>query len=319
MAIEQMQNTEMPMPQTATLRPLDRAAHVPVCAICNCTAATSFVVHGYRLFACASCDFAFVDPATAAAFNSTSMFNDDYFCGGGAGYTNYIAEGDLLEAHGRRYGAILAKAGVSSVLDVGAAAGFVLRGMQQTGATGVGIEPNASMAAFAVEELGLDVQATTLERFSASRRFDAVAMLQVVDHLEDLRLSFSKVDALAKPDGWCLIEFGNRASVTARLLGPAWHEYAPPSVQRVFSMRALRRILGDYGFRLHSWGHPEKYVRADHALSLLRYKSGKWLGEQVIDRLAHVIPDNAKLRYPGDDITWALFSRTSLRALNTPV
>jgi hypothetical protein len=39
-------------------------------------------------------------------------------------------------------------------------------------------------------------------------------------------------------------------------------------------MRALQRLLADYGFMLHATGHPAKYFRADHALSFLRYKAG---------------------------------------------
>lgn len=286
-----------------------RAGTLPACTICNHSATSSFVVAGYRLFECAACDFSFIDPTTAAAYSSTTVFDDSYFAGGGAGYADYLAEGPLLQQHGRRYGKLLAKAGARDVLDVGAAAGFILSGLQEAGCEGAGIEPNASMAAFASQQLGLDVRATTLERYEESRQFDAVAMLQVVDHLEDIRQSFERVTALTRPGGWCLIEFGNRASFTARILGRAWHEYAPPSVQRVFSLRALRRLLGGYGFTLASWGHPKKYLRADHALSLLRYKSTPWIGDKVLAPLAAVVPAGAKLRYLGDDITWALFER----------
>jgi hypothetical protein len=42
----------------------------------------------------------------------------------------------------------------------------------------------------------------------------------------------ARVCALTKPGGWCLIEFGNRASFTARFLAPAWHEYAPQTRRR---------------------------------------------------------------------------------------
>jgi hypothetical protein len=52
------------------------------------------------------------------------------------------------------------------------------------------------MAAYAVRELGLDVRATTLESFGTGDQFDAVAMLQVVDDVEDIRLSFEGSVAL---------------------------------------------------------------------------------------------------------------------------
>lgn len=282
----------------------------PNCSICLRAARSQFCVGGYRLFVCAECDFAFIDPQLAGQLRADILFDDAYFYGGGAGYTNYLAESDLLRAHGARYGALLRNVGARYVLDVGAAAGFILRGLIDAGCNGVGIEPNASMASHAAGEFGLDIRSTTLEDFDSDERFDAVALLQVVDHLEDIRRSFARVRSLTKPGGWCLIEFGNRASLTARILGSAWHEYAPPSVQRVFSLRALRRLLADYGFTFRAGGHPPKYLRADHAVSLLRYKAGTPIVGAALSRLANAIPPGTKVRYPCDDVTWALFEKS---------
>jgi len=44
-------------------------------------------------------------------------------------------------------------------------------------------------------------------------------MLQVVDHLEDIRRAFARVRMLTKAGGWCPIEFDDRASIMARALG----------------------------------------------------------------------------------------------------
>jgi SAM-dependent methyltransferase len=281
----------------------------PRCAICGRRVTRSFHVANYRFNVCSFCDYAFIDPAIAAALRCEAIFDDTYFVGGGPGYANYVDEGQLLRARGARYGRLLARVGARRVLDVGAAAGFVLRGLLDVGCTGVGIEPNRSMAAYGARELALDMRGTTLEEFETNDHFDVVTMLQVVDHLQDLQRSLAQVRGLTKPGGWCLVEFGNRASITARVLGTAWHEYAPPSVQRVFSLRALRLLMAAYGFELHSSGWPAKYLRADHALSLLRYKADAPIAQAVLDRLALAIPSGAKLRYLGDDITWALFAK----------
>jgi hypothetical protein len=100
------------------------------------------------------------------------------------------------------------------------------------------------------------------------------------------------------------------ASLTARILGPRWHEYVPPSVQRVFSLHALRLLLADYGFVLRTWGHPPKYIRADHVLSLIQSKANAPLVLAALACLANVVPADAELRYLADDITWALFEKT---------
>jgi hypothetical protein len=117
------------------------------CDICAQIATSSFTVHGYLFFSCAACDYAFLDPAVASLLSGETIFGDDYVCGGGAGYTNYFDEADLLRSYGRRYGRLLAQVGARRVLDVGAAAGFIMRGMIEAGCSAVGIEPNSSMAA----------------------------------------------------------------------------------------------------------------------------------------------------------------------------
>ena len=313
MSAELTQQAAVPRPRPLHAKIVSKLAlrSEPHCVICARIATSSFTVHGYLFFSCAACDYAFLDPAVASLLSGETIFGDEYFCGGGAGYTNYFDEADLLRSHGTRYGRLLARVGARRVLDVGAAAGFIMRGMIEAGCGAVGIEPNASMAAYAVRELGLDVRTTTLERFGTGDQFDAVAMLQVVDHVEDIRLSFERVSALTKAGGWCLIEFGNRASLTARIMGSGWHEYAPPSVQRVFSLRALRLLLADYDFALQTWGHPAKYLRVDHALSLLHYKAGLPIVRAALGRVASAIPAQAKLRYIGDDITWVMFRKAA--------
>jgi len=75
------------------------------------------------------------------------IYDDDYFQGGKAGYPDYLAEADLLRCHGRWYGRLLAKyMQPGRVLDIGAAAGFILQGFQDCGWKGNGVEPNQRMA-----------------------------------------------------------------------------------------------------------------------------------------------------------------------------
>ena len=62
------------------------------------------------------------------------VYADDYFMGDGAGYPDYLAQGGLLVSHGKRYARLLSRhMGPGSVLDVGAAAGFILKGSSVIG------------------------------------------------------------------------------------------------------------------------------------------------------------------------------------------
>ena len=238
------------------------------------------------------------------------VYADDYFKGGGAGYPDYLSEERLLVEHGRRYGRLLARyMEPGTVLDVGAAAGFVLRGLVDCGWTGRGIEPNAAMAAHARDRLGLVVSGGTLETMDTTERFDLVSMIQVVAHFRDPRVALRAAEGLTRPGGYWLIETWNRESWIARVLGPRWHEYSPPSVLHWFDPEGLRLLAERCGMHEVARGRPAKRIGGRHAVSLLRHK----LPENRLGRLASAalggIPEALTLPYPLDDVFWMLLRK----------
>ena len=75
-------------------------------------------------------------------------YDDAYFFEGGVGgYPDYYKESELLSERGVRYAKLLKKRGIKEgkVFDVGAAAGFILKGFVEQGWQGEGIEPNKTM------------------------------------------------------------------------------------------------------------------------------------------------------------------------------
>ena len=74
-----------------------------------------------------------------AKCTSPRVYRDDYFNGGGAGYSDYASEAEMLRGRGRDYGFKLARhARPGRMLDVGAAAGFILQGFVDQGWSGIG-------------------------------------------------------------------------------------------------------------------------------------------------------------------------------------
>jgi SAM-dependent methyltransferase len=236
------------------------------------------------------------------------VYDDSYFSGGDAGYPDYLAEGALLRRRGQWYGRLMARyTQAGAVLDMGAAAGFILQGFQDTGWTGMGVEPNAEMARYGRERLSLDIECSTCEGFRSSRHFDLVSMIQVVAHLTDIRRAFQVCAGALKPGGLLLIESWNRRSWTARLLGKNWHEYSPPSVLRWFSPEDLEMLLRQFGFAKIAQGRPPKRILGAHAKTLLDYKLREWPLGATLGRITKVIPDGAEIPYPAEDLFWALF------------
>src|SRR5690606_2377978 len=72
------------------------------------------------------------------------------------------------------------------LLDVGAAAGFIMKGFENAGWRTMGIEPNEHMAVYGRENLHMDIRTGTLEEASFAQSFDLVLLIQVIAHLFDL-------------------------------------------------------------------------------------------------------------------------------------
>jgi SAM-dependent methyltransferase len=235
------------------------------------------------------------------------VYGDDYFFGGGAGYADYLREADLLRERGVSYARLLRRrVAVGSVLDVGAAAGFVLEGFLSEGWTGRGVEPNARMCALANERLGPLVDTGTLETHQTADRFELVSMIQVVAHFPDPRRALSRAAELVRPGGYWLIETWDRDSWTARAFGKRWHEYSPPSVLQWFSGDGLRRLAASLGFREVARGRPRRWIELAHARSLLEHKLGAGALRHALLPL-RLVPASLRVPYPGDDLFWALF------------
>ena len=140
------------------------------CQLCGGRSTSVFADYEYDILACQDCSHQFADLPGGAA-HVDAVYSDSYFSGGGAGYPDYLNEAEIIRAHGRRYAEMLRDhATPGRLLDVGAAAGFVLQGFQDCGWSGVGLEPNHSMARYGRENLGLDIRQGTLHPFQRNRK-----------------------------------------------------------------------------------------------------------------------------------------------------
>lgn len=275
------------------------------CPLCGCAGRVRFAAHGIPILDCPGCGHRFAALLPTAA-HIEAIYADDYFRGGGAGYPDYFADAHLLRRHGRRCGERLARfRRPGRILDVGAAAGFLMQGMADTGWTVEGIEPNAAMAAFGRSELGLTIHTGTLDTARPSGLFDAVAFIQVLAHFPDPLESFRRADALTKPGGVWLVETWDAESRTARAFGRVWHEYSPPSVLHWWSKPVLNRTLAGFGYRLRGTGHPQKWIGLRHAKSLLIHKLGG------AGRMLKHIPEGLAVPYPSEDLFWSVYDKGS--------
>ncbi len=273
------------------------------CPLCRAESKFVFEAKGFPVHDCLSCAHRFAAIAADEA-HIAEIYGDAYFSGGGAGYSDYFADGEMLKKRGQMYAAKLAKfsAKKGKMLDVGAAAGFILQGFIDQGWRGVGLEPNAAIARQGCEKFGLDIRQGSLELFATDEKFDLVSMIQVAAHFYEPRTAFQKAFELLNDDGWLLVETWNRGSLSARFFGKRWHEYSPPSVLQWFSEKGLNEFLGGIGFEKVARGRPPKKISGAHAKSLLKYRLGN-------NFLLKLIPDKLQFPYPSEDLFYTLYKK----------
>ena len=278
------------------------------CPLCHSDSHKCFAIKGFNVLDCVKCNHRFAN-ISADELHVAMIYDDLYFNGGGAGYSDYFAEGNMLRERGKMYAKILSKyVDCGKILDVGAASGFILQGFTDENWTGIGLEPNATMAKYGREKLDLDIRQGSLETFNKSKtdeKFDLVSMIQVAAHFYEPRKSFENAANLLEENGLLLVETWNRESFSAKIFGKNWHEYSPPSVLQWFSLNGLTEFLKDFGFDKVASGRPSKKISGEHAKSLLKYR----LGDSFLLKL---IPDKLNFPYPSEDLFWALYRKTKL-------
>lgn len=273
------------------------------CPLCSSTSKFSFKVNGHNIRDCEVCSHRFAE-VSANKLHTEEVYGDSYFTGGGAGYPDYLIESEMLRKRGSMYATKIEKfsTGKGRVLDVGAAAGFILKGFIDKGWEGVGVEPNRKISEYGRNELGLDIVETTFEDFKTDEKFDLISMIQVIPHFYGQRQAFKNAANLLKKDGLLLIETWNRNSVSAKLFGKKWHEYSPPSVLQWYSLEGLTDFVKKFNFKKVAHGRPSKNISGKHVKSLIKYKLGNSF-------LLDLIPNKVNFPYPSEDLFWVLYRK----------
>ena len=280
------------------------------CPLCeNSNTAERFVINSYKILDCALCGHRFTGLKLNKE-NIKEIYSDSYFFEGKDGYPDYTLERDMLIASGERYADIVsAYMKTGTLLDVGSAAGFIMKGFENKGWRVVGVEPNSSMACYGKENFGLDIRVDTIEEVGLKLRADLGLLIQVIAHLYDINRSMESINRVIKNGGFLLIETWDKDSYMARILGSRWHEYSPPSTLNYFSRITMDFFLNRYGFRKIAGGRPSKKLHSSHAKSLLRHKLNSSKSLRWIAGIEKLLPGNKFIPYPSEDLFWALYRK----------
>lgn len=279
----------------------------------NCTVCASknvevkFIKNSYTILHCIDCDHIFTNyKPTEQEVNE--IYSDDYFFKGGTGYLDYTIEKDMLIKRGEYYANKISKYIVpGKVLDIGSAAGFLLKGFENKGWKGTGVEPNKFMVDYGKNNLKLNIINGTIEAIKIQEKFDLIILIQVVAHIYDLNYVIDKILNYLNPGGLILIETWDKDSWTSKIFGKYWHQYSPPGTLNYYSKKTLTHFMNQKKFSLFAHGMPQKKIISQHAKSIIKYKLKEIKGLSWFSLFLKVIPDNIMLPYPSEDLFWALY------------
>jgi len=280
------------------------------CTVCNSSKTeTQFLKNGYRILHCSDCDHLFTGFVPKPK-EVDQIYSDDYFFKGGAGYDDYTLEKNMLIKRGEYYADKINKfIDPGKVLDIGSAAGFILKGFQNKGWQGIGIEPNHFMVEYGKKVVGVNIIKGTIETVELEDKYDLMILIQVMAHIYDLHSSIKTIYNFLKPNGHVLIETWNKDSITARIFRKNWHEYSPPGTLNYFSKKTLNQLMQQNNFSIEAQGRPKKSIHSKHAKSLIKHKLLESKGLKWLARITSLIPGNMIIPYPSEDLFWALYKK----------
>lgn len=156
----------------------------------------------------------------------------------------------------RLYGEYLG-GGERTLLDVGCGDGRFLSLLADAGDPQwhpVGLEFDAEAVA-ACQAKGFEAHCERIETFAEradqSGRFDAIIMLQLIEHVADPAELCERVHALLKPGGVFIIETPNLGGLDYKLFsGRWWGHYHFPRHWNLFSTRSLATLLSNKHFEI---------------------------------------------------------------------
>ena len=231
-------------------------------------------VNGCDIRQCSDCG---IGRADSAGFDPARYYGQEYFTGGHAdGYADYAGAAEVLQQDFSRLAADLARrfAPGSRLLEVGCAYGYFLKEAARHFAV-YGLEISEAAVAECRRNGLHEVRCGTLQTGATfDQGFDAIVLLDVIEHLVDPREDLGHLAALLNPGGVIVLTTGDFSALVARAMGRRWRLMTPPQHQWFFTPTSLSRLALRSGLEVESCGHPGKTVPLSLIFHQLRRMTG---------------------------------------------
>jgi 2-polyprenyl-3-methyl-5-hydroxy-6-metoxy-1,4-benzoquinol methylase len=169
-----------------------------------------------------------------------------------------------------------------SALDIGTGTGYFPHTLQQRGWQVSAIEKSAQAREFARTHFQLEVQpdeALWSHQLDA-KRFDAITLWHVMEHLEHLNDVWDRLHRLLKDDGALVVAVPNPTGYDARHYGARWAAYDTPRHLWHFAPAVMAQLAARHGFEWMAT-HPMPFDAFYVSMLTEKYRGSKgyfWKG-----------------------------------------
>lgn len=223
-----------------------RAAPARPCPACEgLDSRFAFTAAGYPHVRCRRCDTLFVAQVPDATVLESTYLAPDY-------HTSAQGQEQRMRAEADARVAVLRKLGLRDILEIGCGPGHFLDAARDAGMRIEGID--RAHTAEAPRQRGHQIHEVWFQDFGPpTRRFDAIAMWEVIEHVPDPKDILARARLWLRPGGFLALSTPSSSGLPARALGPRFPMVCPPDHLALFSRRGLQTLLADAGFDPVRW------------------------------------------------------------------
>jgi SAM-dependent methyltransferase len=231
------------------------------CPVCGKSAFTHLFFKGKDdLVKCRACGLALINPQPADA-EIAALYTKDFYRPWGFD-SDYSSVAEMKVATFEKMLLAVEKyATRGRLLDIGCATGFFLEAAIKRGWDPFGVELSDYSATIAQEKFGRDkiFKGTLEDAAFKDRSFDAVFMVDLIEHVKNANRLLEEVNRIVKEGGIVAIVTPDFGSLSSKLMGKHWPHVHPTHLY-YYCHSTLKKLLQRHGFRIVKVAPPTKVL-----------------------------------------------------------
>jgi SAM-dependent methyltransferase len=242
------------------------------CLLCGGSLVRRYTIGAHSVDYCSACQLGQLAPLPSADELAALYGSSEYFQGTDqVGYADYSTDApQFARTFQAKLKQLMRHGTVGDLLEIGCGPGYFLREARRAGVPEVvGVDRNP----WAVQEAhrsGLEAYVGSIEVMPPNRVFDAVAMLDLIEHITEPVSFLKDVRKHLRPGGRVFIMTPNIRSVLAFVSGRRWVSFKIPEHVLWYSPRSMRMLLERCGFEVVECRGTGQFVTIAFLLDRLR-------------------------------------------------